>query len=157
MGKKGRPITTVNENNDLYLLNYFTRLMRRSENRDIFFQDPALSYEAEKEFENIKMMSSLLARKYSPEFDQEKQNQYHLCFARWIDTYITEQGFQRCLNSIRQFQHRRFPKNRKKVHMDIPGDAYDDLVVIAGELKLSRQDTLVRILKEAYHFYCLNK
>ena len=150
MEQRGRPLATVNDTNDIYFMRYFLNVVNNYQDDAVFFQDISKRHEAEQEFQKIITLSQ---NKY---LGIEEKNRYHLRFARWLGLFITEKGFQRCLNVLHQYNHRRFPKKRKKIHMDIPAEADDNLTCIAAKLSLSKQATLVRVLAEANKVYCEN-
>ena len=150
MEQRGRPLTTVNDTNDIYFMRYFLNVVNNYQDDAVFFRDISKRHEAEQEFKKIITLSQ---NKY---MGIEERNRYHLRFARWLGIFITEKGFQRCLNAMHQYNHRRFPVKRKKIHMDISAEADDNLTDIAAKLSLSKQAALIRVLAEANKVYCEN-
>ena len=148
MEQRGRPLATINDTNDDYFLRYFLRVVNKHQDDAVFFLDSTKRHEAEEEFQKVMTLS------YNRDLGIEEKNHYHLRFARWLGLFITEKGFQRCLNAMHQYNHRQFSK--KKIHMDIPTEADDDLTRIAVKLSLSKQATLIRVLAEANKKYCEN-
>ena len=145
MRNRGRPIATANRKNVAYMLDYFNRLLILPKETNVFFRHPHALDEARTDFEKVNALAAALTG--LEKFDQDVENKYHLAFAYWIDTHLTEVGFQRCLNGFNQITYRK--KSEKRTHIHIRTEANQTLVGLAKRLGLSKQDALDRIIEHA--------
>lgn len=145
MMSRGRPIATANKKNAAYMLAYFNKLLTFPKEVELFFQQPHAIDEAKSHFQKVNGLATTLAELET--FDQEVENKYHLAFAYWIDIYITETGFQRCLNGFHQKVYSQ--NSEKKTHIHIPEQANQGLIRIARRLGLSKHAALARIIEHA--------
>lgn len=145
MRSRGRPIATTNKKNAAYILDYFNKILTFPRDIEVFLQRPSELDEAKNHFQKVKALASTLAELEI--FDQEVENRYHLALSRWIDTHLTETGFQRCLNGLNQITYRN--NGEKKTHIHIRAEANQALMKIAKRLGLSKQNAIERIIEHA--------